>query len=282
MAAARIMGIVNVTPDSFSDGGLYLDAAAAIGHGRELLAEGADILDIGGESTRPGAEEVGAAEEIRRVVPVIEALAGDGAVISVDTSKAAVAAAAIDAGATIVNDVTALGDPEMAPLCGERGVELILMHMQGTPRTMQDDPQYEDVVAEVRSFLAEKVAAAVSEGVEGEKIWVDPGIGFGKNVDHNLLLIQQLGELRSLRRPILLGASRKSFLGKITGGDVSDRLAASIAAAVIGVQAGADCVRVHDVAATRDALTVLEATRWAGWTGYAQLPEKPRRHFHDE
>ena len=192
------MGIVNVTPDSFSDGGLYLDPEAAIEHGRELLAEGADILDIGGESTRPGAAEVGAAEEIHRVVPVIEALAGDGAVVSVDTSKAEVAAAAIDAGAKIVNDVTALSDPEMASLCGDRGVELILMHMQGTPRTMQKNPTYADVVAEVRSFLADRLALAVSQGMEEEKIWIDPGIGFGKNLDHNLELIKELRELRSL------------------------------------------------------------------------------------
>ena len=259
--AARIMGIVNVTPDSFSDGGLYLDPEAAVEHGRGLVAEGADILDVGGESTRPGAAEVGAGEEIERVVPVIEALAGDGALVSVDTSKAEVAAAAIDAGAAIVNDVTALSDPEMAPLCGERGVELILMHMQGTPRTMQDNPTYEDVVREVRSFLADKVAEAVAGGVVEEKVWIDPGIGFGKNLAHNLELIRELGELRDLGRPVLLGVSRKSFLGKITGREVGDRLGASIAAAVIGVQAGADCVRVHDVAATHDALAVLEATR---------------------
>jgi dihydropteroate synthase len=279
MTAARIMGIVNVTPDSFSDGGLYLDAGAAIAHGRELLDEGADILDVGGESTRPGAAEVGAAEEIRRVAGVIEALADAGAVVSVDTSKAEVAAAAIDAGATIVNDVTALADPEMAPLCAERGVELVLMHMQGTPRTMQENPVYEEVVADVREFLAARIAVATAAGVEEERIWIDPGIGFGKTVEHNLELIKRLGELRVLGRPILLGPSRKSFLGKLTGRDVEARLGSSLAAAVIGVQAGADAVRVHDVAATRDALAVLEATRWAGWTGYAQLDEKPARHL---
>jgi len=273
MTAARIMGIVNVTPDSFSDGGLYLDPEAAIAHGRELVAEGADILDVGGESTRPGAAEVGAAEEIRRVVPVIEALRSDGATVSVDTSKAEVAAAAIDAGATIVNDVTALADPSMAPLCAERGVELVLMHMQGTPRTMQENPTYDEVVADVRDFLAARIESAVSAGVAEERIWIDPGIGFGKTVEHNLELIKRLGELRALGRPILLGASRKSFLGKITGSEVGDRIGGSLAAALIGVQAGADAVRVHDVAATRDALAVLEATRWAGWTGYAHIDE---------
>jgi len=273
MTAARIMGIVNVTPDSFSDGGLYLDPEAAIAHGRELVAEGADILDVGGESTRPGAAEVGAAEEIRRVVGVIEALTAGGAVVSVDTSKAEVAAAAIDGGATIVNDVTALADPAMAPLCAERGVELVLMHMQGTPRTMQENPDYDEVVADVRDFLATRIESAVSAGVAEERIWIDPGIGFGKTVEHNLELIKRLGELRALGRPILLGASRKSFLGKITGSEVGDRIGGSLAAALIGVQAGADAVRVHDVAATRDALAVLEATRWAGWTGYAHIDE---------
>ena len=273
MTAARIMGIVNVTPDSFSDGGLYLDPEAATAHGRELVAEGADILDIGGESTRPGAAEVGATEEIRRVVPVIEALTADGATVSIDTSKAEVAAAAIDAGATIVNDVTALADPAMAPLCAERGVELVLMHMQGTPRTMQENPSYDEVVTDVRDFLAGRIESAVAAGVAEERIWVDPGIGFGKTVDHNLELIKRLGELRTLGRPILLGASRKSFLGKITGSEVGERIGASLAAALIGVQAGADAVRVHDVAATRDALAVLEATRSAGRTGYAHLSD---------
>ena len=273
MTAARIMGIVNVTPDSFSDGGLYLDPEAAIAHGRELVAEGADILDIGGESTRPGAAEVGATEEIRRVVPVIEALAGDGALVSVDTSKAEVAAAAIDAGARIVNDVTALSDPRMAPLCAERGVELVLMHMLGTPRTMQHNPTYEDVVAEVRDHLAARVQVAVAAGVAERRIWIDPGIGFGKTLDHNLELIKRLGELRALGHPVLLGVSRKSFLQKLTAREVQDRLAGSLAAALLGVQAGADAVRVHDVAATMDALIVLDSVRDAGWTGYAPLPE---------
>jgi dihydropteroate synthase len=196
---------------------------------------------------------------MRRVVPVIGVLAAAGARVSVDTSKAEVAAAAIDAGAAIVNDVTGLGDPEMAPLCAERGVELIVMHMQGTPRTMQEDPTYDDVVGDVRAFLAGRIEAAVGAGVDRSKIWVDPGIGFGKTLDHNLELIRRLGELRELGCPILLGASRKSFLGKLTGSPVTERLGGSIAAAVLGVQAGADAVRVHDVAATRDALMLVDA-----------------------
>ncbi len=254
------MGIVNVTPDSFSDGGLYLEAEAAIAHGHELIAEGADILDVGGESTRPGAAAVGAKEEIRRVVPVIEELAAAGAVpVSIDTSKAEVAAAAVDAGATIVNDVTALSDPAMASLCAERAVMLVLMHMQGSPRTMQEDPTYDDVVTDVRDFLGTRVESAVAAGVAEERIWIDPGIGFGKTVEHNLELIRRLGELRVLGRPILLGVSRKSFLGRLTGREVGDRLGASLAAAIAGVQAGAAGVRVHDVGPTRDALAVLDA-----------------------
>jgi dihydropteroate synthase len=261
--AATIMGVVNVTPDSFSDGGRYLDAEAAIAHGHALLDEGADLLDIGGESTRPGAAAVDAEEERSRVVPVIEALAGAGATVSVDTSKAAVAAAALEAGAGIVNDVTALGDPEMAPLCAERGAGLVLMHMQGTPRTMQEDPTYDDVVDDVRAYLASRVETAVGAGVAEERIWVDPGIGFGKTVEHNLELLRRLGELRELGRPILLGTSRKSFIGKLTGSPVELRLGGSLATALLGVQAGADAVRVHEVAATRDALVLLAAVAGA-------------------
>ena len=262
------MGIVNVTPDSFSDGGLYLDPEAAIAHGRTLLAEGADILDVGGESTRPGAAEVPAGEEIERVVPVIGVLAAAGARVSVDTSKAEVAAAAIDAGARIINDVTALGDPEMASLCAEREVDVVLMHMRGTPRTMQEDPVYDDVVDDVRAFLAGRVELAMDAGVAEERIWVDPGIGFGKTVDHNLELIRRLGELCELGRPVLLGASRKSFIGKLTGADVDHRVGGSIATALLGAQAGASGLRVHDVAATRDALRLLDAVADSGWTGY--------------
>jgi dihydropteroate synthase len=263
MAAAKLMGIVNVTPDSFSDGGEFLDAERAIAHGRELAAEGADILDIGGESTRPGAEAVSAADELARVGPVVQVLAGDagpGVPVSIDTSKAAVAEATLDAGAAIVNDVTALrGDPEIATLCAERGCGLILMHMLGDPRTMQEDPRYDDVVDDVRAFLAERIEVAVSAGVEEERISVDPGIGFGKTVEHNLELIRRLGELRDLGRPIVFGSSRKSFLGKLTGAPVDERLGGTIASNVIAYANGAEVLRVHDVGPVSDALAVADA-----------------------
>lgn len=257
------MGIVNVTPDSFSDGGLFLDPERAIAHGRELAAEGAEILDVGGESTRPGAEAVGVETELERVGPVVAALAGNdgpGAAVSIDTSKAAVAAAALDAGAEIVNDVTALrADPELAVACAERGCGVVLMHMLGTPRTMQVDPTYDDVVADVKSFLAERIEFAVGAGIAEERIWIDPGIGFGKTLDHNLELLARLGELRALGRPIVIGTSRKSFLGKLTGREVTDRLGGTIASSVLALAAGADVFRVHDVAPARQALDVAEA-----------------------
>jgi dihydropteroate synthase len=254
------MGIINVTPDSFSDGGLYLDADVAIAHGRELVEQGADILDVGGESTRPGAAAVPADEEVRRTEPVVRALAADGATVSIDTSKVAVAKAALDAGAEIVNDVTALAaEPELADLCGERGCGLVLMHMQGTPRTMQDDPAYDDVVDDVKAFLAERIELAVSRGVAEERIWVDPGIGFGKTVGHNLELLRRLGELRDLGRPILIGTSRKSFLGKLTGREAGERLGGTIASNVLALMRGAEIFRVHDVRAVREALVVAEA-----------------------
>jgi dihydropteroate synthase len=255
----RLMGVVNVTPDSFSDGGEFLDSSAAIAHGRALIAEGAEILDVGGESTRPGAAAVGADEEIARVLPVIESLAGEGVPISIDTSKARVAAAALAAGAEIVNDVTALSDSEMAGLCADRDCRLVIMHMQGTPRTMQQSPAYGDVVADVKAFLADRIDRAASAGVAEERIWIDPGIGFGKTVEHNIELVRRLGELRELDRPIVLGTSRKSFIGKITGREVGDRLGGTIASNVLGLRAGADVLRVHDVAAVRDAITVTLA-----------------------
>lgn len=254
-----LMGVVNVTPDSFSDGGEFLDSSVAVAHGRALIAEGAGILDIGGESTRPGAEAVEADEEIARVLPVIEGLAGAGVPVSIDSSKARVAEAALDAGAEIVNDVTALSDPEMAALCAERDCDLILMHMQGTPRTMQQSPTYDDVVADVKAFLADRIDRAVSCGVAEERIWIDPGIGFGKTVEHNLELLRRLGELRDLGRPIVLGTSRKRFIGKITGREVDERLGGTIASNVLGLRAGADVLRVHDVAAVRDAITITLA-----------------------
>jgi dihydropteroate synthase len=266
----RVMGVVNVTPDSFSDGGLYLDSGAAIEHGRELAAQGAEILDIGGESTRPGASPVGEDEEMRRVVPVIEGLTGGGvtAQISIDTSKLAVARAALDAGASLVNDVTALrGDPSLAGLVAERGCDCCLMHMLGEPRTMQQDPRYGDVVDDVKAFLLARMEFAVAEGVAEERILLDPGIGFGKTVDHNLELLRRLDELVALGRPVVIGTSRKSFLGRLTGrSDPAQRLAGTIATNVIAYERGARVFRVHEVAAVRDALLVAAATVSARWT----------------
>ena len=255
----KLMGVVNVTPDSFSDGGKYLDAEAAVAHGEELVRDGAAILDVGGESTRPGAVEVDEAEELRRVEPVVRALAGD-ATVSIDTSKLAVAEAALSAGASIVNDVTAFRrDPEMAGLCAGREVGVVLMHMPGNPRTMQDDPSYEDVVDEVKAFLAERMEFAVEEGVDEERIWLDPGIGFGKTLEHNLELLRRLGELRELGRPLVIGTSRKSFIGRVDGSGVEDRIGGSVASAVLAAAEGADVLRVHDVAETAQALRVANA-----------------------
>lgn len=256
----KLMGVVNVTPDSFSDGGLYLDPEAAIAHGRELAAAGAEILDVGGESTRPGAEVVPAEEELRRVVPVIRGLRELDCHVSVDTSKATVAAAALDAGATIVNDVTALrGDPGMAALCAERGATVVLMHMRGDPRTMQDDPRYEDVVAEVKGFLAERLEMATAAGIAAERVWLDPGIGFGKTAAHNMELLRRLGELRELGRPLVVGTSRKSFIGRVDGSAAGERLGGTIASSVLAAAEGADVLRVHDVAEMRQALAVAMA-----------------------
>jgi len=256
------MGVLNVTPDSFSDGGEFFDHAAAVAHALELAAEGADILDVGGESTRPYAEPVGAAEEARRVVPVIEALTGAGAQISIDTSKLAVARAAVDAGATVVNDVTAFGsEPALAGFVAERGLGCCLMHMLGEPRTMQDDPRYDDVVSDVKAFLEQRMAFAVAEGVAEDRIMLDPGIGFGKTVAHNLELLRRLGEIVALGRPVVIGTSRKSFLGKLTGRETAaDRVPGTIATNVLALAAGATVFRVHDVAPTRDALVVAAAT----------------------
>ena len=257
---AKLMGVVNVTPDSFSDGGLYLDPEAAIAHGRELAAAGAEILDVGGESTRPGAEPVGAEEELRRVIPVIQGLVAAGCHVSVDTSKATVAAAALDAGAEIVNDVTALrGDPEMASLCAGRGATVVLMHMLGSPQTMQSDPRYEDVVADVKAFLAERLASAVAAGIAEERIWLDPGIGFGKTGAHNMELLRRLGELRELGRPLVVGTSRKSFIGRVDGSPAQERLGGTIASSVLAAAEGADVLRVHDIAEMRQALAVAAA-----------------------
>jgi dihydropteroate synthase len=264
----RIMGVINVTPDSFSDGGLYLDPEAAIEHGVQLHAEGAVILDVGGESTRPGAAPVGAEEELRRVIPVIEGLAGTGVQISIDTSKASVAARAIEAGASFVNDVTAFrGDPAMAELVASAGVGCCLMHMLGEPRTMQNDPRYDDVVGEVKEFLEERMAAAVAAGVAEERIMLDPGVGFGKTLDHNLALLANLDRIVALGRPVVIGTSRKSFLGRLTGrGEADDRVAATVASCVLAYERGARVFRVHDVAPVADALKVAAATVSARWS----------------
>ncbi len=249
-----------MTPDSFSDGGLYMDPEAAIAHGEGLVRAGAAIVDVGGESTRPGAEPVGAEEELRRVLPVVTGLAAAGHAISVDTSKRAVAEAVLDAGATIVNDVTALrGDPEMAALCADRGPTVVLMHMAGYPATMQENPRYDDVVDEVKAFLAARLDAALAAGLAEERVWLDPGIGFGKTAAHNHELLRRLGELRELGRPLVLGTSRKAFLGRAEGAGADDRLGGTVATSVLAAAEGVDVLRVHDVAEVAQALAVAEA-----------------------
>jgi dihydropteroate synthase len=264
------MGIVNVTPDSFSDGGAFDDPVAAIVHARRLVSEGAAIVDVGGESTRPRADPVPADEELRRVLPVVEGVAGLGlpVQISIDTMKLQVAVAALDAGASYVNDVTAFRhDPELAALVAERGADCCLMHMLGQPRTMQEDPRYDDVVSDVKAFLEHRMAFAVAEGVPEERIQLDPGIGFGKTLEHNLELLRRLDELVALGRPLVVGTSRKSFLGRLTGRDVTERVAGTIATNVLAFERGARVFRVHDVAASADALAVAAATLAHPWPG---------------
>ena len=260
-----VMGIVNVTPDSFSDGGKFFSPDAAIAHGKQLVAEGADVLDIGGESTRPGSNEVPDEEEIRRVVPVIEGLRDLKTPISIDTRKAAVAKAAIQAGAQIINDVAGFRDPGLAPLAASTGAGVVLMHMRGEPRTMQSDIHYDDVVREVRDYLLERARAVERQGVARESIVLDPGIGFGKRsgkgIEDNALLLRHLGTLTDLGYPVLVGASRKSFIGNILRLPMPDRLEGSIAAAVIAAWEGANVVRVHDVRATRRAVDLADAVR---------------------
>jgi dihydropteroate synthase len=262
MQPFRVMGIVNVTPDSFSDGGEWFERDDAIAHGRAQVAEGAEIVDVGGESTRPGAEPVDEQEELRRVVPVIAGLRGAGAQLSVDTMKLAVAEAAIEAGAGYVNDVTAFRNaPEMAGLVADRDCDCCLMHMLGEPRTMQSDPRYDDVVDDVKAFLEQRVEFALREGVREERIQVDPGIGFGKTLEHNLTLLRRLDEIAALGLPVVVGTSRKSFLGLLTGReDPHDRVAATVASNVLAYERGARVFRVHDVAPTVDALRVAAAT----------------------
>ena len=256
----RIAGIVNVTPDSFSDGGRYLDPQAAVAHGMQLIADGADLLDIGAESTRPGADDVLVDEEIARVVPVIAALAKQTSVpISIDTSKPEVMRAAVEAGAGMINDVRALRAEGAVEAAAALGVPVCLMHMLGQPRTMQDDPHYDDVVGTVHRFLAERLFACQMAGIETAKLLVDPGFGFGKTLEHNLALLREIARFAELA-PVLVGLSRKRMIGKLTGRDIaSERVAGSAAAAMIAVQRGASIVRVHDVAATRDALLVWNA-----------------------
>jgi dihydropteroate synthase len=259
---ARIMGIVNVTPDSFSDGGRWLDPGAAIAHGLQLEAEGADILDVGGESTRPWAEPIGVDEELRRVIPVIAELARQVRVpISVDTRNAEVMRRAADVGGRMINDVAALGyDPDALRVAAELGLPVVLMHAQGDPRTMQLDPRYDDVVLDVYDWLEARIGACEAAGIARERIVVDPGIGFGKTLDHNLALLASLSIYHALGCPILVGASRKSFIGRLSGGaPAGRRMPGSVAAALLGVAQGAHILRVHDVAATRQALAVWEA-----------------------
>ena len=252
-----VMGVVNVTPDSFSDGGVHLDPEVAATAARRMVDEGAAIVDVGGESTRPGSDGVSAEEELRRVVPVLDRLGGD-VPLSIDTSKATVARAALERGAILVNDVTALrADPELAEVVSGSGAYLCLMHMQGEPRTMQEEPQYHDVAAEVAAFLEERLAFAVSQGIREERICLDPGIGFGKTVAQNLELVRRLDVLLALGRPVVVGFSRKSSLKRLTGSD--DLLGASVAAAVAAFERGATILRVHDVKPHVDALTVAGA-----------------------
>jgi len=262
LAQVGIMGILNVTPDSFSDGGCHVDPQTAIGHARAMAAAGATIIDIGGESTRPGAQPASADEELYRVMPVIEELTGDNLLLSIDTSKAPVARAALEAGVRIVNDVTALrGDPEMAGVVAESSAGVVLMHMLGTPRTMQNNPTYGDVIADIARFFQGRRQRALQAGIADAQIVFDPGIGFGKTVKHNLEILRRLGELRELGRPILVGPSRKSFIGEVLGLGVNDRLEGTAAAVAAAGLAGASIVRVHDVQAMLRVARLSEAIR---------------------
>ena len=261
-----IMGIVNATPDSFSDGGRFYDSATAVAHARRLVEEGADIIDIGGESTRPDSAEVGVDEELRRVLPVVEALGSEAVPVSIDTSKPEVIRAALDRGAAIVNDVRALSLWGALDAVGSTNCGVVLMHMQGTPQTMQIDPRYANVTAEVGAFLRVRMQEVIEAGVAADRIALDPGFGFGKTNEHNFELLAHLAELAVLGRPLLVGISRKGMLKHATGRSVGDRAIASAAAALIAVERGARIVRVHDVAVTRDVLAVWQITRrhWKG------------------
>lgn len=260
LARPVIAGIVNVTPDSFSDGGRFLDADRAVAHARSLLAAGAHLVDVGGESTRPGAEPVTVSEELARILPVVETLSAEGVVVSVDTAKPEVARAAVEAGAEVVNDITAGSDPAMSRVMADTGVGVVLMHMRGTPRTMQQDPHYQDVVDEVRDYLVERAGALESVGLARRHIMIDPGIGFGKNLDHNLRLLSHVTELVVTGYPVMVGVSRKSFLGRLTGqAEATGRDLATAVMTALMVVAGAAAVRVHDVASSRQAAAVARA-----------------------
>lgn len=254
-----VMGVVNVTPDSFSDGGHFLAPASAIAHAKRLVEEGADILDIGGESSRPGAAPVPVREELERVLPVLDGLRDAALPLSVDTMKPEVMRAALELGASMINDINALRAPGAAEVVARSGAAVCMMHMQGEPRTMQREPRYEDVVGEVKAYLAARAVAAESAGIGRERIVLDPGFGFGKSVAHNLALLRELASLAELGYPVMAGLSRKSLLGAITNRPARERMPASVAATLLAVERGAGIVRVHDVAATRDALAVLEA-----------------------
>ncbi len=256
-----IMGVLNVTPDSFSDGGVYFELNQSLAYAQVLIAEGADVLDIGGESTRPGAEPVSLDEERRRVLPLLEKLADCGVPVSVDTHKPALMRDALAAGAAMINDVSGFRDAGAFEAVAHSDAAICIMHMQGEPRTMQHDPRYGDVTQEVCDYLAQRVRVAEAAGIARERVVVDPGFGFGKSLEHNLTLLRELGRLRHLGCAVLAGLSRKSMLGKITGREPAQRVHASVAAALLAVQNGAHMVRVHDVAATRDALAVLAALR---------------------
>ncbi len=271
----RIAGVLNITPDSFSDGSRFIDPQRAIEHALRLVEEGADMLDIGGESTRPGADAVSPEEEIARVIPVIEALAKHVEVpIAIDTSKPEVMRAAVAAGAGFINDVYALRQDGSLDTAAELKVPVCLMHMQGEPRTMQTDPHYDEVVGDVKRFLADRIFACELAGIDKKRIVVDPGFGFGKTLEHNLALLRALDQFVALGVPVLVGLSRKAMIGKLTGRDIDQRAVGSAAAAMIAVQKGAMIVRVHDVAATRDALAV-----WQGMVMNAPLPTKAKKPF---
>jgi len=268
LATPAVMGILNTTPDSFSDGGRYASVDRAVEHALEMVAAGAALIDVGGESTRPGAPDVSEAEELRRVIPVVAALSKRVQVpISVDTSKPAVMRAALDAGAAMINDVRALSEPHVLSMVAGSAMGVCLMHMQGEPRSMQHDPTYADVVAEVRGFLQERVAACEAAGIARNRIVIDPGIGFGKRLEHNLALLGHLPALTQLGLPLLIGVSRKSMFGKLLSRSVDERLAGGVAAATAAVLAGAHIIRAHDVAATSDAVKVAGALKAAGYDG---------------